>query len=269
MRFSVCAAMFAVVLWAALGSAQMRGSVHVSGGSRPTVAAHSRAGVGGGLFNGGVNRLPSTTAPGFRTFRPFAPFSSPTAGFNENPFILGRENLQNFGPFFRRFPHRFGSNFGFNTPFWGAGWGWWPYTIDYSTFSNDRDTQMYQAQLDQQERLQAEMRDDERRRYELERQLADQRAADAVAARNTNTAPSSSQATTPTQRDVAPTVLVYRDQRREEVRSYAITSSAVYDFNPNWTRKIPISDLDVPATIAANQQRGVTFKVPNSASSRK
>jgi hypothetical protein len=30
----------------------------------------------------------------------------------------------------------------------------------------------------------------------------------------------------------------------------------------SWTRKIPMADLDLPATIKANQQRGIVFKLP-------
>ncbi len=59
-----------------------------------------------------------------------------------------------------------------------------------------------------------------------------------------------------------PTVLVFRDQHREEVTNYAIAGDSVYVFTEGRRRKIALSDLDVPATIKVNDERGVEFRVP-------
>jgi hypothetical protein len=58
------------------------------------------------------------------------------------------------------------------------------------------------------------------------------------------------------------TVLVFRDQHRQEVQNYAIVGQTLWNFAPEHTQKIPLSDLDLPATSKANDERGVTFHVP-------
>ena len=58
------------------------------------------------------------------------------------------------------------------------------------------------------------------------------------------------------------TVLVFRDQHREEVQNYAIVGQTLWTFAPQHTQKIPLSDLDIPATEKANDERGVSFHVP-------
>jgi len=60
------------------------------------------------------------------------------------------------------------------------------------------------------------------------------------------------------------TVLVFRDQHKEEVRNYAIVGQTLWNFNPQHTEKIPMSDLDLPATAKANGDRGLTFRIPDS-----
>ncbi len=68
--------------------------------------------------------------------------------------------------------------------------------------------------------------------------------------------------------ELPPTVLVFRDQHREEIRNYAIVDSTVYVFLPDGRRKkIALSDLDLPATERANDERGVEFHVPGHKSS--
>src|SRR5271166_5054144 len=58
-----------------------------------------------------------------------------------------------------------------------------------------------------------------------------------------------------------PSVLVFRDGHRQEVSNYAIMGQSVYVFDKG-SRKIALADLDVPATIKANDDRGLEFKVP-------
>lgn len=66
----------------------------------------------------------------------------------------------------------------------------------------------------------------------------------------------------------APAVLVYRDGHSEELNSYSIIGPVIYtkgDYwsSGNWTRKIQIADLDLPATFKQNQDRGVKFELPS------
>ncbi len=70
-------------------------------------------------------------------------------------------------------------------------------------------------------------------------------------------------------RELPPAILVFHDGRREEVSDYTIMSGTIYskaDYwtTGSWSRKIQIADLDVPATLRLNQQRGVKFVLPAS-----
>jgi ribosomal 50S subunit-associated protein YjgA (DUF615 family) len=58
------------------------------------------------------------------------------------------------------------------------------------------------------------------------------------------------------------TVLVFRDQHKQEVQNYAIVGETLWTFAPQHTQKIPLDDLDIPATEKANDERGVNFRVP-------
>ena len=63
-------------------------------------------------------------------------------------------------------------------------------------------------------------------------------------------------------------VLVYRDGHSEEISSYSIIDRVMYtksDYysSGSWTRTIQIADLDIPATLKQNQQRGVKFDLPS------
>jgi len=65
-----------------------------------------------------------------------------------------------------------------------------------------------------------------------------------------------------------PTLFIFRDGHHEESNNYSIVAGTIYasnDYwmNGAWSRKILIADLDVPATMQANQQRGVRFVLPS------
>jgi hypothetical protein len=60
------------------------------------------------------------------------------------------------------------------------------------------------------------------------------------------------------------TVLVFRDQHQEQVQNYAIVGQTLWNFTPGKTQKIPLSDLDLPATQKANDAQGVEFRLPSS-----
>jgi hypothetical protein len=59
------------------------------------------------------------------------------------------------------------------------------------------------------------------------------------------------------------TALVFRDQHVEEVRNYAISGSTLWVLNDHQSgKKIPLAQLDLPATAKMNDERGVDFQVP-------
>ena len=59
-----------------------------------------------------------------------------------------------------------------------------------------------------------------------------------------------------------PTILVFRDRHTQEVNNYAIVGQTLWLFNEQRARKIPLSELDVPATTARNDERGIEFRLP-------
>jgi hypothetical protein len=69
-------------------------------------------------------------------------------------------------------------------------------------------------------------------------------------------------------RELPPDILVFRDGHEGEVKSYTIIGGILYAkanywTTGSWTRKIEISNLDVPATLKLNQERGLNFTLPS------
>jgi hypothetical protein len=70
-------------------------------------------------------------------------------------------------------------------------------------------------------------------------------------------------------RELPPAVLVFRDGHREEITRYTIVGGAIYtsaDYwnSGSWTKKVPIAELNVPATLELNRERGANFSLPSS-----
>jgi hypothetical protein len=68
--------------------------------------------------------------------------------------------------------------------------------------------------------------------------------------------------------ELPPAVLVFRDGHREQIGKYLIMDSTIYtsaDYwsSGTWTRKVQIVELDVPATMKLNQERGANFSLPS------
>jgi hypothetical protein len=72
------------------------------------------------------------------------------------------------------------------------------------------------------------------------------------------------QASSPDPSQQIPVVLIYRDGHQQEVSNYAIVGSTLYDLGTFVAHKIPLADLNLQATIKANDDRGVEFTVPAS-----
>jgi hypothetical protein len=65
-----------------------------------------------------------------------------------------------------------------------------------------------------------------------------------------------------------PTVLIFRDGHRELIPEYAIVGSTLYangDYwqSGQWTKNIQLSALNIPATMKANHDNGVSFTLPS------
>jgi hypothetical protein len=65
-------------------------------------------------------------------------------------------------------------------------------------------------------------------------------------------------------REQIPTVLVYRDGHQQEVSNYAIVGQTLYELGAFVAHKIPLAELNLKATIKANDERGVEFAMPAS-----
>lgn len=57
-------------------------------------------------------------------------------------------------------------------------------------------------------------------------------------------------------------LLVFRDKHTEEVQNYAVVGNTLWIFTELRSRKIPIASLDVSATVQANEERGIDFRLP-------
>jgi hypothetical protein len=179
------------------------------------------------------------------------------------PFLLRNYRGGRFGG--DRF-HRFGR---FNNGCWGGncgwGWGWgypWygydPYLSSWwwDDYNFDRDyyedqaaaQQWNEENLAEQEMLRREQADGDQDAYAPPRGPNYQRQP----------APQSQETPAPPLPD---TVLVYRDQHKQDVENYAIVGQTLWAFGSK-TQKSPLSDLDIQATERANDERGLAFHIP-------
>ena len=85
----------------------------------------------------------------------------------------------------------------------------------------------------------------------------------------TNQAPAPSDVTANNQAPDVPgepeptTILVFRDGHQLEIGNYVIVGNTLYNMSGAYrSYKIQLADLDLPATIKANEDRGVDFHVP-------
>jgi hypothetical protein len=165
-------------------------------------------------------------------------FSGHSRGFDH----FRDHRFRTFG--FRNNCFAFGCGWGYGYPYLGGGidpYWWWD-----SGSSYDQDQQ---NQIDMANQMNAQSLDEQRVREQGNQD---------VYARST---PPPSREADP--QAVSPTVLVFRDQRKREVQNYAIVGQTLWNFAPQHTEKIPLSDLDLAATSKANDERGVDFHVPS------
>ena len=221
-------------------------------GVGPSVHSGFSGGHTGGHFFNGMRSSPGFHRGTLRTSHP-APFRS---SVSRDRFPRGNRFHNGFGNRFRT--HRFRNNcFGFGCwgsfgyPWWYAGY-WDPWWWDsHSSYDEDYDrdlavaNEMNEQSLEQQRMLRQEEADGDR---------------DDSAGSNSTQRPESGQ-----QADgasIAPTVLVFRDQRKQEIWNYAIVGQTLWNFSSHRTEKIPLSELDLTATINENDDRGVAFRIP-------
>ena len=258
MAISAFALFLAVPLWA------QHGGGHAGGGHAGGFGGHagfsgghgggfSGSGhMGGGHVSGGMRSGPVAS----RGFAHSPSFSQ--RGFAHQPYLhngFRGSRLHTYG--FRNNCYGYscrGYRNGYGYPWAYSGyydpWWWWDSGSSYDEdYARDRATanEMNQQSLEEQRMRQQEEADGDQDIYAR-----------------------SDPAPRPPQREAegAPvlpdTVLVFRDQHKQEIKNYAIVGQTLWNFAPQHTQKIPLSDLDLPATTKANDDRGLTFRVPAS-----
>lgn len=60
----------------------------------------------------------------------------------------------------------------------------------------------------------------------------------------------------------SPTMLVFKDKHKQEVKNYAIVGQTLWVFNEQRATKFAMASLDVEATRKVNDERGVDFHLP-------
>ena len=92
---------------------------------------------------------------------------------------------------------------------------------------------------------------------------------DYVATKTSQPPSKQSIATEPTRSAVEPppTTFIFRDGHQEQSSDYSIISGVIYtrgDYwtSGSWSKQIPLAQLDLPATVKANQDRGAPFRLP-------
>jgi len=183
------------------------------------------SGFGGGRFGGG----------GFRD------------GFRDGHF-RGRDFHHCFG-------FRCGSAFEFGYPGYGNwGWGYYdPFLWDSaSSYNYDEERDQQVALANQMNALNIQEQNlREREDWLQEREDQDLYARRSQAREEEHAAPSPA------------TVLVFRDQHKQEITNYAISGGTLWVLSDHLaTKKIPLNELDLAATTKANDERGVEFQVP-------
>lgn len=217
------------------------GGGHASGGGHGGFSSH---GSFGGGFSGGHS---------FGGAR--AGFAGASRSFSRGSSFRGRVSSRGFNSRgFDRFGNRLRfRSYGYRNNCYAYGCGY-PYLyggIDpYWWWDND-------SSYDQDQQDQVGLANEMNQQSLDEQQMRRQGDQDAYA----RSAPRPPLQANSTESDPA-TVLIFRDQHKEEIKNYAIVGQTLWNFSPHRTQKIPLSELDLAATEKANDDRGVEFHVP-------
>jgi hypothetical protein len=220
-----------VVLVALVSASAQRGGMRASGGGRGFAVGHSSVGHFSGSHSSGGMRTGPSARPSFRG-NGFGGVRNRTGGFR----------------------HCYGCRFRNGYPLYG-GYGYAGYYDPYwwyssSSYNYDEDREREQALASE---MNAQNLDEQRMREQ--ENWSRERDQDSYAQRppvgeqeHTAAAPA--------------TVLVFRDQHQQEVRNYAIAGGMLWVLNEQAAKKIPLTELDLAATLKVNDERGVDFQVP-------
>jgi hypothetical protein len=246
----------AVPVWAQRGGGGHGGGGHMGGGGM-------HGGFAGGGHMAGGRSFGGTRSAGMRSGSGFS--HGFNHSFNGGVSHGSFHNHRFHGNRFQTFGFRnncFGyscRNWGYGYPGWGWGWGWgydpgWSSWDDQDRRFDEDYYRQYQLADEWNQRSLAE----QRMRRQQDEAEDDQ---DAYTPRSPMRRPAPENVGQP-QEPVPATVLVFRDQHKEEISNYAIVGQMLMSFSAQRTKRIPLADLDVAATEKANDDRGVNFRVP-------
>jgi hypothetical protein len=77
-----------------------------------------------------------------------------------------------------------------------------------------------------------------------------------------NRAPATPVAAPSAPNNEAPTILVFNDGHKTEVKNYAVVGQTLWILSDARATKVPLADLNIDQTIKTNEDRGVEFLVP-------
>lgn len=245
-------------LWA------QHGGGHASAGGHSSFGGHSGFSGHSSFSSGGVHSGSSAASRSYgHTYAYSGPLSSSSRGFNRgfNSGIgtrirpYGYRNCYGYG-FGCGLGYGYGYGYGYPYLYGGIDPYWWGdngYSFDYEQqYETGLANEMNQQSLQEQQMRRQQEQEDDREYY-------DQNTY-ATAPRPPMRPAQSSQSS----EALPATVLVFRDQHKEEVTNYAIVGQTLWSFSAQRAQKIPLSDLDLPATTKANDERGVDFHMPGS-----
>jgi hypothetical protein len=241
-----------LLLAAAVQLQAQRGGGHGSGG-HGSVGGHggfSAHGSFGGHSGGGHGFAGGHSGSGFapRSFARGRSFNSRSANAGSARGLHSRNfnhrsglRIRTYG--FRNNCYGYGCGRGYRYP-WGYGgfdpYWWWD---SGSSYDGDREREIGLAN-----EMNAQSLDEQRARQQGDQDSYVRSAPAPRQAERTDPAPA--------------TVLVFRDRHKQEIQNYAIVGETLWNFSPQRTEKIPLSQLDLPATTKANEDRGVDFRLP-------
>ncbi len=238
MAITAFALSLAVPLWAQHGGGHGGGHAASFAGRAGFSGGHMGAGHFSGGFHAGSGLAHRSSRAGF------------TRGSSlHNGFRRGHRDdsfrFRSYG--FRNNCYGYGCRGTYGYPWWGYydPWWWWDSGSSYDEdYERNRQiaSEMNQQSLAEQQMLRQEETEGDRDVY-------------AHSAPQPSAAPE-------TEGPQPATVLVFRDQHKQEVQNYAIVGQTLWAFSGHRTARIPLSDLDLTATAETNDERGLSFRIP-------
>jgi hypothetical protein len=168
-------------------------------------------------------------------------------------FVMGGFGHPGSSPFFFHHHHHFFRSWPYagyyGYPYYSYPWWYGDNSYSSDSYQNYPPADYSSAYVESsREQAEIDRLENEVERLREERDARDSRATTASPARSRS--------------ELQPTLLVFRDKRTEEVQNYAIVGQTFWVFSEERTRKIPLAELDIPATKKANDERGVEFQLP-------